>query len=106
MLKSQPKKSVKNVKKMREAKKRKNIFRLPGEIVPSAPLVTPKGDVVIPAPVVTSKASAHWAADNIRQKYKNVRKNKALKLLKLRGNERVLKTIQIKKKLHLQKVPV
>ena len=66
---------------------RKNIFRLSGEIVPSAPVVTPQGDVVIPAPVVTLKVSARRAADKIRQTYKNVRKNKSLKLLKLRGNE-------------------
>ena len=38
---------------MRESKKHKNIFRLPGVIVPSAPVVTPQGDIVIPAPVVT-----------------------------------------------------
>ena len=63
---------------------------MPGETVPSALVVTPKGDVAIPALVVTSKVSAPRAADKIRQKYKNVRKNKALKLLKLRGNERVL----------------
>ena len=63
---------------------------MPGEIVPSAFVVTPQRDVVIPALVVTSKVSACRAADKIRQKYKTVRKNKALKLLKLRGNERVL----------------
>ena len=37
---------------MRESKKHKNIFRLPGVIVPSA-VVTPRGDIVIPAPAVT-----------------------------------------------------
>ena len=84
------KKISESYKKMREAKKCKKMFKLPGEIVPSAPVVTPQADVVIPAPVVTSKVSARWAADKIRQKYKNVRKNKALKLLRLRGNERVL----------------
>ena len=63
---------------------------MPGEIVPLAPVVTPQGDVVIPAPVVTSKVYARRAADKIIQKYKNIRKNKALKLLKLRGSEQVL----------------
>ena len=77
-------------KKMREAKRRKNIFRLSGQIVPSAPVVTAQGDVVIPAPVASQKVSVRRAADKIRQENKNVRKNKALKLLKLRGNERVL----------------
>ena len=79
---------------------------MPGEIVSLAPVVTPQGDVVIPVPVVTSKVYARRAADKIIQKYKNIRKNKALKLLKLRGSEQALMTIQIKKKLYLQKVRV
>ena len=43
---------------MREARKCKKIFKLHGEIVPSAPVVIPQGDIVIPVPVVTSKVSA------------------------------------------------
>ena len=38
---------------MRESKKHKNIFRLPGIIVPPALVVTPQGDIAIPAPVAT-----------------------------------------------------
>ena len=41
--------------------------------------------------------------DKIRQKYKNVRKSKAIKLAKLKGNEQVIAENTDKKK-NLQKV--
>ena len=85
----QLRKSVKNTKN-KEAEKKNNIFRLPGEIIPLTPTVTSEWDVVIPAPLVTSKVFTNRAANKIKQKCKNIGRNKTLNLLKLRGIEKVL----------------
>ena len=53
--------------------------------------------------IPASNVSARHAADKTRQKYKNVRKNKAIKLAKLKGNEQVIAKNTDRKR-NLQKV--
>ena len=60
--------------------------------------------MVVPAPISQSNVSAHHTANNIRQKYKDIRQNKGQKLLKLRRNEQIILKIQIKKTLYLEKM--
>ena len=64
ILKLQLKNLLKNKKKIRETKKRKNTFRIPGEMV----LRSTKTDVVT-SPPSQSNVSALRAADKIKEKY-------------------------------------
>ena len=60
--------------------------------------------MVVPARISQSNVSVHHTANNIRQKYKDIRQNKGQKLLKLRRNEQIILKIEIKKTLYLEKM--
>ena len=65
-------------KKIREANKRKNKFKLPGEIVKIETVETSQRDVKVPVSVEKPKSSVH-AAEKVTKKYDKVRREKAKK---------------------------
>ena len=70
---------------MREANRRKNIFKLPGEIVKIETEETPQGNVEVPISMLnTSKIKT---AQKIAKKYDKIRQEKARKLARIKGKE-------------------
>ena len=83
------KKISKKYKRMREANRRKNTFRLPGEIVKIETVETPQGNVKVPVSI--PKTSKIKTAQKIRKKYDKIRQDKTKKLACLKGKEIVEK---------------
>ena len=70
---------------MREANRRKNIFKLPGEIVKIETKETPQGNVEVPISMLnTSKIKT---AQKIKKKYDKIRQEKGRKLARIKGKE-------------------
>ena len=65
-------------KKIKEANKRKNKFKLPGEIVKIETVETSQRDGKVPVSVEKPKSSVH-AAEKVTKKYDKVRREKAKK---------------------------
>ena len=82
------KKISEKYKKIREAKKRKQ-FKLPVEIVQIQVQETSQSEVGIPVsiPLPRSNISKLKAAKEISKKYKDIRRQKAQKLAKIKGKE-------------------
>ena len=77
---------MKNTKKIKEANKRKNKFKLPEEIVKIETVETSQRDVKVPVSVEKPKSSVH-AAKKVNKKYDKVRREKAKKLALLKEKE-------------------
>ena len=90
-------------KKIREAKRKKNILRIAGEGVRVETVETPQGNAKVPVSITKSNISAFRTADKIKQKYKTIRQKKALKLATLRGNEQTIN--ETEKNQNLKKCP-
>ena len=73
------KKISEKYKKIREANKRKNKFKLPGEIVKIETVETSQGDVKVPVSVEKPQSSVR-AAEKITKNYNKLRREKAKKL--------------------------
>ena len=82
-------------KKMREANKRKNKFKVLGEIVKIKTVETSQGDVKVPVSVEKPQTSVR-AAKKIYNKYDKLRMEKAKKLARMKGIE-VVKEEPLKK---------
>ena len=73
-------------KKIREANKRKNKFKLPGEIVRIETVETSQGDVKVPVSIEKPKSSVR-AAKKMTKKCDKIRKEKVKKLALIKGKE-------------------
>ena len=71
---------------MRQANKRKNQFKLPGEIVRIETVETSQGDVKVPVFVEKPQSSVR-AAKKITKKYDKLRREKAKKLALIKRKE-------------------
>ena len=71
---------------MRQANKRKNQFKLPGEIVRIETVETSQGDVKVPVFVEKPQSSVR-AAKKITKKYDKLRSEKSKKLAQIKGIE-------------------
>ena len=74
-------------KKMREAKNRKNKFKLPGEIVKIETIETPQGEVKVPLLIQKPKVSRVKTAKKITKKYDQIRREKVKKLARVKKEE-------------------
>ena len=70
---------------MREANRRKNIFKLRGEIVKIETVETPQGNVKVP--ISMPNTSKIKTAQKIKKKYDKIRQEKAKKLARIKGKE-------------------
>ena len=86
MLNLLPKKISEKYKKIREANKRKNKFKLPGEIVRIETVETSQGDVKVPVSIEKPKSSVR-AAKKMTKKCDKIRKEKVKKLALIKGKE-------------------
>ena len=71
---------------MREANKRKNKLKLPGEIIRIETVETSQGDVKVPVSIKKPKSSVR-AAKKVTKKYDKIRREKARKLALMEGKE-------------------
>ena len=71
---------------MREANKRKNKLKLPGEIIRIETVETSQGDVKVPVSIKKTKSSVR-AAKKVTKKYDKIRREKARKLALMKGKE-------------------
>ena len=71
---------------MREANRRKDNFKLPGEIVKIETVEISQGDVKVPVSVAKPQSSVR-AAKKITKKYDKLRREKAKKLARIKGIE-------------------
>ena len=85
------KKISEKYKKMREAKKRKNKFKLPGDIVKIETMDTPQGEVKVPVSLQKRKVSSLKTAKKITKKYDQIRREKAEKFAQIKGEEIIAK---------------
>ena len=74
-------------KKMREAKSRKNKFKLSGEIVKIETMETPHWEVKVPVSIQKRKVSSIKTAKKITKKYDQIRREKAKKLARVKRKE-------------------
>ena len=79
------KKISEEYQKIRQAQRKKNIFRIPSKIVRVETVETLLGNVKVPVSIPKSNVSACCTADKIKQKDENITQKKALKLATLRG---------------------
>ena len=80
------KKISEKYKKMREANKKKNKFKLPGEIVKRETVETSQGDVKVPVSIEKPRSSVR-AAKKVTKKCDKLRREKAKKPAQIKGKE-------------------
>ena len=72
---------------MRDANRRKNIFKLSGEVTRIETVETPQENVEVPVSVPKLNVSKVRTAKKISRKYNKLRRDKAIKLAQIKSKE-------------------